>query len=154
MFSRTRSIFHIEEEGEWDFNISEGGFAAETDGAVGLQIITKHGGIDSKALFSSAMKKKKKKKKKKPVLKHLSADHFLKFCCACSKELSLQNEVYMYRRDQGFCSVECRYQQILEDERKELDSNSRLRIMRTPNYQHERSKIQESSKRANIFVAA
>ncbi|KAI0495938.1 hypothetical protein KFK09_022245 [Dendrobium nobile] len=89
MLSRTRSIFQIE-EGEGDYDFSNGDFAVDTDGLVGLQILIKHGGIYSKLLIKSSMKKNK------PVLKHLSAE-FLKSCFSCSNELSLQKEVYMYR---------------------------------------------------------
>ncbi|KAL0909682.1 hypothetical protein M5K25_020570 [Dendrobium thyrsiflorum] len=146
MLSRTRSIFHIEEvEGDYDF--SNGVFAVDTDGLVGLQILIKHGGIDSKVLIKSSMKKNK------PVLEHLSAE-FHKSCFSCSNELSLQKEVYMYRGDQGFCSVECRYKQILQDERKETDSTRRLKFMRMPNHQPNRSKIQVSNERSKISVAA
>lgn len=91
MLSRTRSIFHIEEEGEKN-DFSKGVFAAEAGGGlVGLQILIKHGGIDSKVLQKSSILKKNN-----PSRKHLSTG-FLKACFLCSKELSLQKEVYMYR---------------------------------------------------------
>ncbi|KAI0495942.1 hypothetical protein KFK09_022249 [Dendrobium nobile] len=148
MLSRTRSIFHIEQEGKKDSDTSNGVFAAVTDGLVGLQILVKHSGIDSKVLIKSSVKKKDK------PAKHSSTD-FLKYCFSCSKELSLQKEVYMYRGDQGFCSAECRYKQILQDERKEADSTRRLRFMRVPNNQPNRSKIQVSNnERSKITVAA
>ncbi|XP_020685558.1 FCS-Like Zinc finger 17-like [Dendrobium catenatum] len=148
MLSRSRSIFHIEQEGKKDSDTSNGVFAAVTDGLVGLQILVKHRGIDSKVLIKSSVMKKDK------PAKHSSAD-FLKYCFSCSKELSLQKEVYMYRGDQGFCSAECRYKQILQDERKEADSTRRLRFMREPNNQPNRSKIQVSNnERSKITVAA
>ncbi|XP_022724523.1 uncharacterized protein LOC111281152 [Durio zibethinus] len=45
---------------------------------------------------------------------------FLKSCHLCHKNLSLDKEVYMYRGDQGFCSIECRDRQIVLDEMREL----------------------------------
>ncbi|KAM0867747.1 hypothetical protein ACQ4PT_041788 [Festuca glaucescens] len=43
-------------------------------------------------------------------------------CFLCRRELSPDKDVYMYRGDQGFCSEECRRQQILSDEAREHDS--------------------------------
>lgn len=46
---------------------------------------------------------------------------FLKSCHLCRKNLSLDKEVYMYRGDQGFCSIECRERQMILDELRELE---------------------------------
>ncbi|CAI9757734.1 unnamed protein product [Fraxinus pennsylvanica] len=50
---------------------------------------------------------------------------FLKSCFLCNKHLSLDKEVYMYRGDQGFCSVECRSRQIYMDEMKETEISTK-----------------------------
>ncbi|OVA13020.1 Protein of unknown function DUF581 [Macleaya cordata] len=50
---------------------------------------------------------------------------FLKACCLCKKKLSPQKDVYMYRGDQGFCSVDCRCRQILIDEIKEMEASTK-----------------------------
>ncbi|XP_022720806.1 uncharacterized protein LOC111278445 [Durio zibethinus] len=54
-------------------------------------------------------------------------DHscFLKSCHLCHKNLSLDKEVYMYRGDQGFCSVECRDRQIVLDEMREFELSTK-----------------------------
>ncbi|GMH03840.1 hypothetical protein Nepgr_005679 [Nepenthes gracilis] len=44
---------------------------------------------------------------------------FLKSCCLCRKPLSSDDDVYMYKGDQGFCSIECRSRQIIMDEMEE-----------------------------------
>ncbi|RCV31338.1 hypothetical protein SEVIR_6G174800v4 [Setaria viridis] len=44
---------------------------------------------------------------------------FLKACSLCRRDLSPSKDVYMYRGDQGFCSEECRWEQILVDEARE-----------------------------------
>ncbi|KAH9289029.1 hypothetical protein KI387_033146 [Taxus chinensis] len=44
---------------------------------------------------------------------------FLSACYLCKRHLSHGKDIYMYRGDKAFCSVECRYQQILMDERNE-----------------------------------
>ncbi|KAK8514207.1 hypothetical protein V6N13_063111 [Hibiscus sabdariffa] len=49
---------------------------------------------------------------------------FLKSCHLCNRNLSLDKEVFMYRGDQGFCSMECRGRQIVLDEMKELELSS------------------------------
>ncbi|CAN4089191.1 unnamed protein product [Withania somnifera] len=55
----------------------------------------------------------------------ISTEHnccFLKHCFLCNKTLRLDKEVYMYKGDLGFCSLECRNRQIYLDEIKELES--------------------------------
>ncbi|CAO2824655.1 unnamed protein product [Amaranthus hypochondriacus] len=47
---------------------------------------------------------------------------FLRSCHLCHKPLSHHKDVYMYRGDQGFCSIECRSRQIMMDETKELEA--------------------------------
>lgn len=46
-------------------------------------------------------------------------DDFLSACYLCKRHLSPGKDIYMYRGDRAFCSVECRCQQILMDERSE-----------------------------------
>ncbi|XP_051115437.1 FCS-Like Zinc finger 17-like [Andrographis paniculata] len=50
---------------------------------------------------------------------------FLKSCHLCHKRLSLDREIYMYRGDLGFCSVECRDRQIYLDEMKEIEISTK-----------------------------
>lgn len=44
---------------------------------------------------------------------------FLHFCHLCRRSLLQGQDVFMYSGDKAFCSMECRYQQIVIDERKE-----------------------------------
>ncbi|XP_030486749.2 FCS-Like Zinc finger 17 [Cannabis sativa] len=61
-----------------------------------------------------------------PPPKNLILDScFLKTCHLCNKGLSLDKEVYMYRGDQGFCSIECRDRQIYLDDIKELEASTK-----------------------------
>lgn len=48
----------------------------------------------------------------------LSPD-FLKACLFCKRRLGPGKDTYMYRGDQAFCTTECRYKQIVIDERRE-----------------------------------
>uniref|UniRef100_A0A0E0K1U7 FLZ-type domain-containing protein n=1 Tax=Oryza punctata TaxID=4537 RepID=A0A0E0K1U7_ORYPU len=41
---------------------------------------------------------------------------FLQRCFLCRKELADGKDIYMYRGDSAFCSVDCRCRQILMDE--------------------------------------
>ncbi|KAL6899346.1 hypothetical protein ACP4OV_006004 [Aristida adscensionis] len=41
---------------------------------------------------------------------------FLQRCSLCRKELREGTDIYMYRGDRAFCSVECRGRQIFMDE--------------------------------------
>jgi len=42
--------------------------------------------------------------------------HFLSACYLCKRQLSHGKDIYMYRGDKAFCSVECRFRQISMDE--------------------------------------
>ncbi|AET01907.1 putative Zf-FLZ domain-containing protein [Medicago truncatula] len=53
---------------------------------------------------------------------------FLKTCNLCNKQLSQDKDIYMYRGDQGFCSIECRNRQIVLDEMKELEISTKKMV--------------------------
>ncbi|KAG8373345.1 hypothetical protein BUALT_Bualt11G0014500 [Buddleja alternifolia] len=44
---------------------------------------------------------------------------FLRSCSLCNRRLAPDRDIYMYRGDRAFCSVECREQQMKHDEIKE-----------------------------------
>ncbi|XP_054799147.1 FCS-Like Zinc finger 6-like [Prosopis cineraria] len=44
---------------------------------------------------------------------------FLRSCSLCERPLVPTRDIYMYRGDSAFCSVECRQQAMNRDERKE-----------------------------------
>ncbi|PRQ26077.1 putative Zf-FLZ domain-containing protein [Rosa chinensis] len=51
---------------------------------------------------------------------HLSKsapENFLSFCHTCKKNLEQNIDIYIYRGDKAFCSHECRYQEMLLDEK-------------------------------------
>ncbi|CAN7101762.1 unnamed protein product [Brassica rapa subsp. narinosa] len=41
---------------------------------------------------------------------------FLKHCFLCKRKLLPAKDIYMYKSDRGFCSVECRSKQMVMDE--------------------------------------
>ncbi|KAL0368802.1 UNVERIFIED_CONTAM: FCS-Like Zinc finger 5 [Sesamum calycinum] len=45
--------------------------------------------------------------------------NFLRVCSLCKRRLVPGRDIYMYRGDSAFCSLECREQQMTQDERKE-----------------------------------
>ncbi|KAG2301118.1 hypothetical protein Bca4012_059238 [Brassica carinata] len=45
-------------------------------------------------------------------------DDFLRTCSLCNRNLCHRHDIYMYRGDNAFCSLECREKQIKLDERK------------------------------------
>ncbi|CAN6167047.1 unnamed protein product [Urochloa humidicola] len=62
---------------------------------------------------------------KQVVLQTAAARHgsfLLRACSLCQRELSPNKDVYMYRGDQGFCSQECRWHQMLKDDARERDA--------------------------------
>nr|AFK40825.1 unknown [Lotus japonicus] len=44
---------------------------------------------------------------------------FLRCCFLCKRRLAPGRDIYMYRGDSAFCSLECRQQQMNQDERKD-----------------------------------
>ncbi|KAG9443918.1 hypothetical protein H6P81_015258 [Aristolochia fimbriata] len=51
-----------------------------------------------------------------PSSNSLPAATFLDECFLCKKRLLPEKDIYMYRGDRAFCSVECRCRQIFMDE--------------------------------------
>ncbi|KAI5077151.1 hypothetical protein GOP47_0006975 [Adiantum capillus-veneris] len=61
---------------------------------------------------------------------------FLDSCYLCKRLLGQGHDVFMYSGDKAFCSMECRYQQIVIDERKDRhDAPSVIRSGASPVYQ-------------------
>ncbi|KAJ4966554.1 hypothetical protein NE237_018403 [Protea cynaroides] len=50
---------------------------------------------------------------------YVATAHFLRACNLCKRRLCPGRDIYMYRGDSAFCSLECRQQQMNKDERKE-----------------------------------
>ncbi|KAH6778212.1 hypothetical protein C2S52_006259 [Perilla frutescens var. hirtella] len=72
-----------------------------------------NGGVDQQYLASAARPQRRN-----------SADfaqtaNFLRVCCLCKRRLIPGRDIFMYRGDSAFCSLECRQQQMTQDERKE-----------------------------------
>ncbi|CAK7356451.1 unnamed protein product [Dovyalis caffra] len=88
----------------------------------GLQSLLLEG--DSNVVTKSALRKKSL-----PVQASTDIEYsYLKSCSLCNKMLSLDKDVYMYRGDQGFCSIECRSRQIVLDEMRELEASTKERL--------------------------
>ncbi|XP_027335470.1 FCS-Like Zinc finger 7-like [Abrus precatorius] len=49
----------------------------------------------------------------------LHSSHFLRTCGLCKCRLAPGRDIYMYRGDTAFCSLECREKQMKQDQRKE-----------------------------------
>ncbi|KAK9726849.1 hypothetical protein RND81_05G241400 [Saponaria officinalis] len=66
------------------------------------------------------------------IISHVSVDGdyncFLKSCHFCKNPLRFDKDIYMYRGDQGFCSIECRKKQIMKDERNEMEAKYKQRV--------------------------
>ncbi|OWM79929.1 FCS-Like Zinc finger 5-like [Punica granatum] len=45
--------------------------------------------------------------------------NFLRCCSLCKRRLIPGRDIYMYKGDSAFCSLECRQQQMNQDERKD-----------------------------------
>lgn len=63
------------------------------------------------------MEKRKKKKKEEEMV--FSRRSFLEACFLCKRQLGRGTDIYMYKGEMGFCSNECREEQIQMNEAKE-----------------------------------
>ncbi|XP_047943950.1 FCS-Like Zinc finger 17-like [Salvia hispanica] len=54
-----------------------------------------------------------------------SQNCYLKLCHLCIKPLNFDKEIFMYKGDLGFCSVECRDRQIYMDETQQMEANTK-----------------------------
>ncbi|KAH7655331.1 Zf-FLZ domain-containing protein [Dioscorea alata] len=124
MLSRTKSIFHLEEEEEEQQQEGDDqGIREVQEGLVGLRILIQHQGKIPKNIVIKPTK--------------FSTDlGFLKACFFCKKELSPQKDVYMYKGDQGFCSIECRYKQMVVDEKIEFEEATKERMKMAKSHHH------------------
>lgn len=52
------------------------------------------------------------------------SDNFLSFCYSCNKKLE-GKDIYMYRGEKAFCSLDCRWSEILIDEEMEEEDNNK-----------------------------
>ncbi|GJZ75994.1 FCS-Like zinc finger 6-like protein [Tanacetum coccineum] len=50
---------------------------------------------------------------------YTQTSHFLKACHLCKRRLITGRDIFMYRGDSAFCSLECRQQQMNQDEKKD-----------------------------------
>lgn len=65
----------------------------------------------------SRMEKRRKKKKEVEVV--FGRGSFLEACFLCKRQLGRGTDIYMYKGEMGFCSEECREQQIEMNEAQE-----------------------------------
>ncbi|OEL19624.1 hypothetical protein BAE44_0019356 [Dichanthelium oligosanthes] len=142
MLPRRQSIFHLGEEGGAAVHHHRvgvvGAAMAGPNGrrarererlVVGLQILVHHQhhhhhhhhhhSHDRHAHAATIVLKQMVRPRAAASSRHAVSCSFLKACSLCRRDLSPTKDVYMYRGDQGFCSEECRWQQILVDEGRE-----------------------------------
>ncbi|CAN6196038.1 unnamed protein product [Urochloa humidicola] len=89
---------------------------------VGLQILVQHRHHTQRAPSLSHIVLKQVVLPMAAAARHRSSSSFLRACSLCRRELSPNKDVYMYRGDQGFCSEECRWHQMLKDDARERDA--------------------------------
>ncbi|XP_009590776.1 FCS-Like Zinc finger 5-like [Nicotiana tomentosiformis] len=81
--------------------------------------------------------------------------NFLRTCGLCNRRLAPGRDIYMYRGDIAFCSMECREQQMKQDERKE--KSNKLNSNKTENH-HNHSEFpsanSETSSKSETIAAA
>ncbi|XP_031491425.1 FCS-Like Zinc finger 6-like [Nymphaea colorata] len=62
----------------------------------------------------------------------MEASHFLRACSLCKRRIGPGRDIYMYRGDTAYCSLECRQQQMNIDEKKEKCSMTSMKKEAVP----------------------
>ncbi|XP_057775533.1 FCS-Like Zinc finger 5-like [Salvia miltiorrhiza] len=77
-----------------------------------------NGGIDQQYLASAAAAAAPRSQRRNSA-DFVQTASFLRVCSFCKRRLVPGRDIFMYRGDSAFCSLECRQQQISQDERKD-----------------------------------
>eukprot|EP00262_Sarcandra_glabra_P008546 TRINITY_DN2207_c0_g1_i1.p1 TRINITY_DN2207_c0_g1~~TRINITY_DN2207_c0_g1_i1.p1 ORF type:complete len:159 (+),score=20.21 TRINITY_DN2207_c0_g1_i1:53-529(+) len=158
MLPRRKSIFDIGDEGQEYIRRSTIGdlksLSPSSAVPVGLRILIVCSQRESNVVVKPVLKPSRPVARTHGSPKIFQESSFLKACCLCKKQLCPKKDVYMYRGDQGFCSVECRGHQILLDERQELEAATREMVAPPSHCGNGGRRIRESTRRRGIPAAA
>ncbi|KAH0683115.1 hypothetical protein KY290_021704 [Solanum tuberosum] len=77
--------------------------------------------------------------------------NFLRICGLCNRRLINGRDIYMYRGDTAFCSMECREEQMKQDERND---KSNIKPENHHNHSEFRSAKSETSSNNDTIAAA
>ncbi|XP_072973406.1 FCS-Like Zinc finger 17-like [Typha angustifolia] len=160
MLPRTKSIFHLGEEGDkvHKEEVAIRGLKSlmkPSEALVGLKILIQHQTQGSNVVVKPSIRSRMVAVQawQFPRRAVPQESGFLKACLMCKKELNSQKDIYMYRGDQGFCSEECRRRQISLDERQELEASKR-ELRHVSYHRHARSKARQVDRPAKMVIAA
>ncbi|PON61612.1 Zf-FLZ domain containing protein [Parasponia andersonii] len=76
-------------------------------------------------------------------------NHFLRACFLCKRRLVPSRDIYMYRGDSAFCSLECRQQQMNQDEVMEKCSLSSKKEL-AAHHHHVSTAVSTSAARSHV----
>ncbi|XP_012093182.1 FCS-Like Zinc finger 5 [Jatropha curcas] len=83
----------------------------------------------------------------------LETAHFLRTCGLCKRRLVPGRDIYMYRGDTAFCSLECREKQMKHDERRERCSRVQKEDHHVPPPSSSTKASASSSKNETMAIA-
>jgi endogenous inhibitor of DNA gyrase (YacG/DUF329 family) len=75
--------------------------------------------------------------------------HALDACALCSKPLTRNSDIFMYKGDTPFCSEDCRYEQMHHDAAYARQASSRRKQQ-----QSQRSRGASVAAKADVYVAS
>ena len=80
--------------------------------------------------------------------------HALDACALCAKPLLRNSDIFMYRGDTPFCSVECRYEQMHHDAACARQASSRRKQLGRHEAAPAAAPIAAVSRKADVSVAS
>ncbi|KAL5219391.1 hypothetical protein ABZP36_020075 [Zizania latifolia] len=131
MIPRVPSLFHIEEEGA--VGVTTTTMLASAGELVGLRLIIQPSPRQRPPL---AVLRRSAVRPLPPATSAAGCQQqddivgslgFLKRCYCCHKKLDAAMDVFVFKGEQAFCSVECRCQQMAREERREIEMLVRRR---------------------------
>ncbi|KAK2655837.1 hypothetical protein Ddye_008889 [Dipteronia dyeriana] len=93
--------------------------AEPSDHHVDHEVATTNGYYDNQRFLAATVSPRYCTTRNVPKNDLIETAHFLRTCGLCNRRLAPGRDIYMYRGDTAFCSLECREQQMKQDERKE-----------------------------------
>ncbi|KAL6008542.1 hypothetical protein ACLOJK_034055 [Asimina triloba] len=104
------------------------------------------------ALFSTQTRKPTYRTLPRSGHVYEESHHFLESCHLCKKPLGGNKDIFMYRGNTPFCSVECRQQQIDIDEAAERSWSRSMKVAASRKEQQQKSGAASKGKTDNVRV--
>ncbi|XP_031474405.1 FCS-Like Zinc finger 6-like [Nymphaea colorata] len=117
---------------EFELNLEFPPSALEAAATAAQQQFQQKAGAAGAGLPSAGVPQRSPRRSSADFLAMEGAAHFLRCCTLCKRRIGPGRDIYMYKGDTAYCSLECRQQQMNIDERKEKCSMTSMKKKAPP----------------------